>query len=131
MYVSVKAFRCSLRSCVGARQMKTVAWRENWNCHEKIRCACRTHVVGGFHARCAWLHPRQREPQSQSYCWGMVRQGSRCTVSLSHVCLQRRRDDAAGQPAGTVTASSYDTNGTLTDGPTSPTPLEGKRVTLP
>ncbi len=33
--------------------------------------------------------------------------------------------------AGTDSASSYDANGTLTDGPTSPTPLEGKRVTLP
>ena len=33
--------------------------------------------------------------------------------------------------AGTVTASSFDANGTLTEGPTSPTPLEGKRVTLP
>jgi len=32
---------------------------------------------------------------------------------------------------GTVTARSYDAHGTLTDGPTSPTPLEGKRVTLP
>jgi hypothetical protein len=32
---------------------------------------------------------------------------------------------------GTDTASSYVANGTLTDGPTSPTPLEGKRVTLP
>ncbi len=32
---------------------------------------------------------------------------------------------------GTVTASSYDANGTLTEGPTSPTALEGKRVTLP
>jgi hypothetical protein len=115
------------------------------------------------------------------------RQGSRCTVSLSHVCLQCRRDNAAGQPdagdphssdsdgkgvwvtdgdrikgkwveviadrashkftgraeisydikvivdnfAGTDTASSYDPNGTLTEGPSSPTPLEGKRVTFP
>ena len=33
--------------------------------------------------------------------------------------------------AGTVTASSYDAAGTLTEGPTSPTLLEGKRVTLP
>ena len=32
--------------------------------------------------------------------------------------------------AGTITASSYDAAGTLTEGPTSPTPLEGKRVTL-
>jgi hypothetical protein len=32
---------------------------------------------------------------------------------------------------GTVTARSYDVNGTLTEGPTSPTPLEGKRITLP
>jgi hypothetical protein len=33
--------------------------------------------------------------------------------------------------AGTDTASSYDPNGTLTEGPSSPTPLEGKRVTFP
>jgi hypothetical protein len=33
--------------------------------------------------------------------------------------------------AGTITASSYDAAGTLTEGPTSPTVLEGKRVTLP
>ena len=33
--------------------------------------------------------------------------------------------------AGTLTASSYDAKGTLTEGPTSPTPLEGKRVTFP
>ena len=33
--------------------------------------------------------------------------------------------------AGTITARSYDAKGTLTDGPTSPTALEGKRVTLP
>jgi hypothetical protein len=33
--------------------------------------------------------------------------------------------------AGTITATSYDAAGTLTEGPTSPTPLEGKRVTLP
>jgi hypothetical protein len=32
---------------------------------------------------------------------------------------------------GTLTASSYDANGSLTEGPTSPTPLEGKRVTFP
>jgi hypothetical protein len=32
---------------------------------------------------------------------------------------------------GTVTASSYDANGTPTEGPTSPTPLEGKRIALP
>jgi hypothetical protein len=32
---------------------------------------------------------------------------------------------------GTVTASSYDANGTLTEGPTKPTPLEGKRVRFP
>ena len=32
---------------------------------------------------------------------------------------------------GTITAISYDAAGTLTEGPTSPTPLEGKRVTLP
>src|SRR5579862_9950177 len=32
---------------------------------------------------------------------------------------------------GTITAISYDATGTLTDGPTSPTMLEGKRVTLP
>jgi len=32
---------------------------------------------------------------------------------------------------GTVTASSYDANDTLTEGPTSPAPLEGKRVTFP
>ena len=31
---------------------------------------------------------------------------------------------------GTISASSYDANGTLAEGPTSPTPLEGKRVTL-
>jgi hypothetical protein len=33
--------------------------------------------------------------------------------------------------AGTITAISYDAAGTLTEGPTSPTLLEGKRVTLP
>jgi hypothetical protein len=33
--------------------------------------------------------------------------------------------------AGTITASSYDAGGTLTEGPTTPTRLEGKRVTLP
>ncbi len=33
--------------------------------------------------------------------------------------------------SGTDTASSYDANGTRTDGPTSPTPLEGRRITLP
>ena len=33
--------------------------------------------------------------------------------------------------SGTITASSFDAAGTLTDGPTSPTPLEGERVTLP
>jgi hypothetical protein len=33
--------------------------------------------------------------------------------------------------AGTITASSYDAAGTRTEGPTSPTALEGKRVTLP
>jgi hypothetical protein len=33
--------------------------------------------------------------------------------------------------AGTITASSYDAAGALTGSPTSPTPLEGKRVTLP
>jgi hypothetical protein len=32
---------------------------------------------------------------------------------------------------GTDTASSYDANSTLTEGPTSPTLLEGKRVTFP
>jgi hypothetical protein len=32
---------------------------------------------------------------------------------------------------GTLTASVFDDNGALTEGPTSPTPLEGKRVTLP
>jgi hypothetical protein len=32
---------------------------------------------------------------------------------------------------GTVTASSYDANGALTEGPTSPTALEGKRVKFP
>ncbi len=32
---------------------------------------------------------------------------------------------------GTATASSYDVNGVLTDGPTAPGPLEGKRITLP
>ncbi len=32
---------------------------------------------------------------------------------------------------GTLTASSYDFDSTLTEGPTSPTPLEGKRVTFP
>ena len=32
---------------------------------------------------------------------------------------------------GTDSASSYDPNGTLTEGPSSPTPLEGKRVTFP
>jgi hypothetical protein len=32
---------------------------------------------------------------------------------------------------GTITASSYDAAGTLTEPPTSPTLLEGKRVTLP
>jgi hypothetical protein len=31
---------------------------------------------------------------------------------------------------GTITASSYDANGTLTEGPTKPTLFEGKRVTL-
>jgi hypothetical protein len=33
--------------------------------------------------------------------------------------------------AGTVTARSFDANGTLTEGPSSPTLLQGKRVTLP
>jgi hypothetical protein len=33
--------------------------------------------------------------------------------------------------SGTITASSYDAAGTLTEGPTSPTALDGKRVTLP
>jgi hypothetical protein len=33
--------------------------------------------------------------------------------------------------AGTITERGYDASGTLTEGPTSPTPLEGKRVTLP
>jgi hypothetical protein len=33
--------------------------------------------------------------------------------------------------AGTITATSYDAAGTLAEGPTGPTPLEGKRVTLP
>jgi hypothetical protein len=33
--------------------------------------------------------------------------------------------------SGTVTASSYDANGTRTEGPTSPTALLGKRITLP
>jgi len=33
--------------------------------------------------------------------------------------------------AGTITARSYDAHGTLTDGPTRPTLLAGKRVTLP
>jgi hypothetical protein len=33
--------------------------------------------------------------------------------------------------AGTITASSYDAAGALTESPTSPTPLEGRRVTLP
>ena len=33
--------------------------------------------------------------------------------------------------AGTITAISYDAAGTQTEGPTGPTPLEGKRVTLP
>ncbi len=32
---------------------------------------------------------------------------------------------------GTVTASSYDANGVLTEGPASPTALEGKRVKFP
>ncbi len=32
---------------------------------------------------------------------------------------------------GTLTASSYDANGTRTEGPTSPTLLEGKRIKLP
>jgi hypothetical protein len=32
---------------------------------------------------------------------------------------------------GTISASSYDPSGNLTDGPTKPTLLEGKRVTLP
>ena len=32
---------------------------------------------------------------------------------------------------GTIAASSYDAAGTRTEGPTSPTALEGKRVTLP
>jgi hypothetical protein len=32
---------------------------------------------------------------------------------------------------GTETARSFDVNGTLTEGPTNPTPLEGQRVTLP
>jgi hypothetical protein len=32
---------------------------------------------------------------------------------------------------GTETARSYDANGTLTDGPTTPGQFEGKRVTLP
>lgn len=32
---------------------------------------------------------------------------------------------------GTVIASSYDANGTLTEGPASPSPLEGKRITFP
>ncbi len=33
--------------------------------------------------------------------------------------------------AGTITAISYDAAGTVTEGPSSPTLLEGKRVTLP
>ena len=33
--------------------------------------------------------------------------------------------------AGTATARSYDANGILTDGPTPPGKLEGKRVTYP
>jgi hypothetical protein len=33
--------------------------------------------------------------------------------------------------AGTITASSYDAAGTLTEGPSSPTLLEGKRITFP
>jgi hypothetical protein len=33
--------------------------------------------------------------------------------------------------AGTITAISYDAAGTRTEGPTSPTMLEGQRVTLP
>jgi hypothetical protein len=33
--------------------------------------------------------------------------------------------------AGTITESAFDASGMLTEGPTSPTPLEGKRVTLP
>jgi hypothetical protein len=33
--------------------------------------------------------------------------------------------------AGTITESGYDASGALTEGPASPTPLEGKRVTLP
>jgi hypothetical protein len=32
---------------------------------------------------------------------------------------------------GTITESGYDASGTMTEGPTTPTPLEGKRVTLP
>jgi hypothetical protein len=32
--------------------------------------------------------------------------------------------------AGTETARSYDANENLTEGPTSPAPLQGKRVTL-
>jgi hypothetical protein len=32
---------------------------------------------------------------------------------------------------GTETVTVFDVNGALAEGPTSPTPLQGKRVTLP
>lgn len=118
-----------------------MCWRPclaKWNFHEKIRCDFRSHDA----ARQPGCRRFPQQRQRRQGVW--VTDGERIKGKWVEVIADRATHKFTGRAeisydvkvnvdafSGTVTASSYDANGTLTDGPTSPTPLEGRRVTLP